>query len=64
MTSEAMKSEVSYQASIAPFKHLLKSGAISSEDYSKIDTILTNKYRPVFVEYMLHIVVDKTSVQR
>ena len=64
MTTEAMTSEISYQASIAPFKQMLKSGFISPEDYAKIDTILTGKYRPVFVEYMPHTVVDKCPVQR
>lgn len=64
MTSEAMRAEVAYQASIAPFKQMMKSGFISPEDYAKIDTILTSKYRPVFVEYIPHTVVDKYPVQR
>lgn len=64
MTSKAMTAEIVYQASIAPFKQMLKSGFISPDDYAKIDTILTNKYRPVFVEYMPQIEVDICPVQR
>ena len=64
MTSKAMTAEIVYQASIAPFKQMLKSGFISPDDYVKIDTILTNKYRPVFVEYMPQIEVDICPVQR
>ena len=59
-----MTAEIVYQASIAPFKQMLKSGFISPDDYAKIDTILTNKYRPVFVEYMPQIEVDICPVQR
>lgn len=52
MTKEQMTSEIKYQASIAPFRMMLKSGAISTADYRVIDTILTEKYRPLFVEYI------------
>lgn len=52
MTKEQMASEIRYQASIAPFRMMLKNGTISAEDYRVIDTILTEKYRPLFVEYI------------
>ena len=52
VTNEQMAAEIKYQASIAPFKLMLKNGAISTEDYRVIDTILNEKYRPLFVEYM------------
>lgn len=64
MTSKAVKAEIAYQASIIPFKQMLKSGFISLEDYAKIDTILNKKYRPFFVEYMPQKEVDICSVQR
>ena len=41
MTKEQITAEIKYQASIAPFRLMLKNGQISTEDYSVIDTILT-----------------------
>ena len=52
MTKEQMTAEIKYQASITPFRMMLKNGKISKEDYRVIDTILTEKYRPLFVEYI------------
>lgn len=52
MTKEQMTAEIKYQASIAPFRIMLKNGQISNEDYRVIDTILTGKYRPLFVNYI------------
>ena len=56
-----MKAEIAYQASIIPFKQMLKSGFISLEDYAKIDTILNKKYRPFFVEYICSEVICHTD---
>lgn len=50
MTQTQMKKEIIYHVSVAPFKKMLENKAISSEDYSKIDTILRRKYCPIFVE--------------
>lgn len=50
VTKEQITAEIKYQASIAPFRHMLKNGQISTEDYRVIDTILTEKYLPVFVQ--------------
>lgn len=52
MTKEQITAEIKYQASIAPFRLMLKSGQISTEDYRVIDTILTEKYLPVFVQFI------------
>ena len=64
MTKEQLQAEMSYHASIKPFTCLLKDGVISEEDYVKIKTILTNKYRPIFVGYMPQIQLDNSPVQR
>lgn len=52
VTKEQITAEIKYQASIAPFRLMLKNGQISTEDYRVIDTILTEKYRPVFVQFI------------
>lgn len=52
VTKEQMTAEIKYQASIAPFRIMLKNGQISTDDYRVIDTILTEKYRPIFVQYI------------
>jgi len=52
MTKEQMTAEIKYQASIAPFVSMLKNGLITADEYRKIDTILTQKYRPIFVRYI------------
>lgn len=52
MTKEQMTAETKYQASIAPFRIMLKNGQISTEDYREIDTILTEKYHPIFVQFI------------
>lgn len=64
MTKEQMASEIRYQASIAPFRMMLKNGTISAEDYRVIDTILTEKYRPLFVEYISPDWLDMFQIQR
>lgn len=50
MTEAQMKKELKYHVSIAPFKKMLKDKLISFEDYLKIDTILQQKYCPIFGE--------------
>lgn len=64
MTHEQLQDEMAYHASLEPFTCLLKDGVISAEDYAKIKTILTNKYRPIFVGYMPQIQLDNSLVQR
>ena len=52
MTREQFNRETLYHASLAPFRQLLMEGHISQSDYAKIDTILAQKYRPIFVSIM------------
>ena len=53
MTREQLNLEILYHASLAPFRQLLEDGHVSRSDYDKIDTILAQKYRPIFVNIML-----------
>ena len=53
MTAEQMKAEVMYQRSVAPFVQMEKDGVISRDDLRAIVTILAEKYRPVFVHYLV-----------
>ena len=64
MTQEQLQAEMAYHASLAPFTCLLNDGVISEEDYAKIKTILTNKYRPIFVGFISHTQLDNSAVQR
>lgn len=50
MTNEQFYREVHYQASIAPFRQLAVSGIITAGEFSVIDAMLTDKYRPVFCD--------------
>ena len=52
VTKEQITAEIKYQASIAPFRQMLKKGQISAEDYRAIDTILAEKYCPLFIQYI------------
>ncbi len=49
MTKEQFNREILYHTSLAPFRQLLLDGQISPSDYAKIDKILAQKYRPIFV---------------
>ena len=53
MKAEQMKAEVMYQRSVAPFVQMEKDGVISRDDLRAIVTILAEKYRPVFVHYIV-----------
>ena len=53
MTAEQMKAEVMYQKSVAPFIQMEKEGVISRDDLRAIVTILSEKYHPVFVHYIV-----------
>lgn len=64
MTTEQLHAEMAYHASLQPFTCLLKDGVISVEDYAKIKTILTNKYRPIFVGYISPNQLDNVPIQR
>ena len=53
MTAKQMKAEIMYQRSVAPFVQMEKDGVISRDDLRAIVTILAEKYRPVFVHYIV-----------
>lgn len=52
MMKEQINREILYHASLAPFRRLLMEGHISLSDYIKVDTILAQKYQPIFVDIM------------
>ena len=47
MSEEEFRAELRYRMSLSVAGALLEEGAISEEEYSEIDTILREKYRPV-----------------
>ena len=48
VSKEQFEAERRYQAGLVVAKSLLKSGAITREEFAEIDTILLQKYRPIF----------------
>lgn len=48
MSEQEFECEMRYQVAIQMAKSLLKSGAVSEEEYRQIDTILLEKYHPIF----------------
>ncbi|AKA72358.1 SHOCT domain-containing protein [Clostridium scatologenes] len=47
MTHEQFEGEKNYRVSIAIAKIMLSKELINSKDYSKIDAMLINKYKPI-----------------
>lgn len=47
MDKKQFRAERLYQISISIAKAMLEKGTLSEEDYTQIDTILLEKYRPV-----------------
>lgn len=47
MDKEKFRAERIYQITISIAKSMLEKGTISEEEYTQIDTILLEKYRPV-----------------
>lgn len=64
MTVECLSKEILYHASLAPFRQMLSEGLITAEDYAAIDTILNNKYRPIFGSNISENVLDIVPKQR
>ncbi len=62
MTNEQLKSEIFYQASISPFRTMVENAVITREDYAVIDTILREKYSPIFVGFISQNPLDNTGV--
>jgi hypothetical protein len=48
MTQEQFKREKNYRVSLAIAKVMLSRKLINEKEYSKIDTMLITKYKPVF----------------
>ena len=47
MDKEQFRAERLYQISLSIAKSMLEKGTISEEEYTQIDTILLEKYRPI-----------------
>lgn len=47
MTTEQLKREMNYRASMAMVKSMLNKGLVTKQEYRVIDTKLTKKYEPV-----------------
>lgn len=58
MTTECLSKEIIYHASLAPFKEMLSEGLVTAEDYAAIDTILHDKYRPIFGSNISENILD------
>lgn len=58
MKKEQFHKEMLYHASLSPFKAMLENGIISEVDYRVIDTIMREKYSPIFVEKSYQIPLD------
>lgn len=48
MTQEQFEREKNYRVSLAIAKSMLSRKLINEKEYSKIDTMLITKYKPVF----------------
>lgn len=58
MTKEQITAEIKYQASIAPFRLMLKNGQISTEDYRVIDTIQYSPKNTFLFSFNLFLRID------
>ena len=64
VTTECLSKEIVYHASLAPFQEMLSEGLITAEDYAAIDTILHDKYRPIFGSNISENTLDIVPNQR
>ena len=64
VTTERLSKEILYHTSLAPFRKMLSEGLITSEDYAAIDTILHDKYRPIFGSIISENTLDIVPKQR
>ena len=46
MSEKEFRAELRYRMSLSVARSMLEEGAITKEEYSEIDTILLEKYRP------------------
>jgi hypothetical protein len=47
MNNEQFNRETAYQITLSTAKNMLRNGIITAEEFSAIDTILLEKYRPL-----------------
>lgn len=59
MTNEQFQAELAYQTARQIAEHFQKCGLLTVEEFTQIDTILLDKYRPIFGT----LFVDLPSVQ-
>lgn len=48
MSEDQFRNELLYQTTMSITKSMLEKGVISEEDYHEIDTIILEKYQPIF----------------
>jgi hypothetical protein len=48
MTHEQFEREKNYRVALLVAESMLRQGLITDQEYHEIDTILTEKYRPIF----------------
>jgi len=48
MSDKDFKNEKLYQTTMSVARRMLSEGLISEEEYCQIDTIFTEKYKPIF----------------
>ena len=58
MTSEQFQNETAYQLTMYHARQLRKQGIISKDEYNAFDVMMTEKYKPVFVDFMRVLDVD------
>lgn len=64
VTTEYLSKEIIYHASLAAFSGNASEGLITAEDYAAIDTILHDKYRPIFGSNISENILDIVPKQR
>ena len=58
MNKEIYEREETYQMTMHYVRKMLDKALISQQEYDAIDTIMRQKYRPIFVTFMEQIGVD------
>ena len=55
MTTEQFTAERDYRLSMSIISTMLKNGLLTKKEYKKIDTIMTEKYKPILGNYQRNI---------
>lgn len=64
MNDYELQNNLSYLFSIKPFKTMLSKGAITKDDFNKIESFLLKKYKPIFVSNYICKPLDNSQPQR